>query len=275
MSVSFVKLFTTITDSSVWALPDAVRVIWITLLSMANSRGTVHASVVGIANRARKSIEEVEAALMIFMAPDPYSRTKVLEGRRIVEIDGGWRLVNYEMHRNAVSAEAVRETKRVSAEKRRQLQQDGPKLNDPSTEVDISRQTSIVCSVSLSGSGSGSGSDPDLTQARARDRQAPTPAQGQPLVWFTLDDWVEPDGLEDEAVSAGVPREFYRTQLETLRNTTIGGKGGVRDRAKYVRGLFGKWKTWAETGAYQRTRKDAPNQPNCGLTGYENATVIE
>jgi hypothetical protein len=72
----------------------------------------------------------------------------------------------------------------------------------------------------------------------------PIDADGSPVVWRTLDDWEEPATLEDEAVMAGVPREFYRAQLEALRNTTVGGKGGVRDRTKFVRGLFRQWKTW-------------------------------
>ena len=112
MPVSFVKLFNTLTDSSVWALPDNIRVIWISMLSMCNSRGNVHASVLGVANRARKSVEEVEEALRIFTSPDPYSRTKIDEGRRIVEIDGGWHFVTWDVHRRALDAEAARESKR-------------------------------------------------------------------------------------------------------------------------------------------------------------------
>lgn len=99
----------------------------------------------------------------------------------------------------------------------------------------------------------------------------PLDADGIPVTWRTLDDWVEPPTLEDEAVMAGVPRAFYRTQLESLRNTTIGGKGGVRDRTKYVRSLFPQWKVWADTDRRRRPdrHRDGPNQPDCGLTGLE------
>lgn len=300
MQVSYVKLFTTLTDSSVWALPDNIRVIWISMLSMANARGNVHASVLGIANRARKSVEEVEEALRIFMSPDPYSRTKTDDGRRLVEIDGGWRFLTWNVHQRALNAEAARESKRKWwAENRatatempakldkldatRELESSSapsepianPAENTPLDgkleKLDSTRELGSILR-SLSSSGSGSDPDPDLTRA---SRHAPTPAQGQPHMWFTLDDWVEPPGLEDDAVAAGVPREFFREQLEALRNTAIGGKGGVRDRDKYVRRLFGKWRTWAEADAYKRTRRDKPNQPNAGVTGYENATVIE
>jgi hypothetical protein len=100
--------------------------------------------------------------------------------------------------------------------------------------------------------------------------------EGSPVVWRTLDGWGEPEGLEDEAFAAGVPREFYRSQLEQLRNTTIGGKGGVRDRTAYVRQQFGRWRAWAEAARARpaNRRQDRPNQPNCGLTGLEGAEEV-
>lgn len=237
MSVSFVKLFTTITDSSVWDLPDGVRVIWITLLAMANSRGNVHAAIPGVANRARKTIAEVEEALRIFSAPDPYSRTKDHEGRRIAEIDGGWCILNYAKHRRAIVAETSRESKRAYAERvRREAETD-----DSSAEVEFSRNESNSCSVSLSGSDLDL--DPDLTRARAN----PTPAQGVPQVWFTLDGWEMSDELRAEAVIAGVPAADIDQRIKELKNGPIGGRRGVINRDDYVRAQFPKWRTWAET----------------------------
>jgi hypothetical protein len=112
---------------------------------------------------------------------------------------------------------------------------------------------------------------PGNREIRASGSLAPINADSIPVTWHSLDGWDEPNTLEGEAVMAGVPREFYRAQLESLRNTTIGGKGGVRDRTRYVRGLFPQWKIWAETDRHKRTdqRKDRPNQPDCGLTGLE------
>jgi hypothetical protein len=99
--------------------------------------------------------------------------------------------------------------------------------------------------------------------------------EARPIFWHTLDGWVEPDGLEDEAFVAGVPREFYRARLEQLGNTTIGGSGGVRDRTAYIRQQFGRWRAWAETERGRaRAAKDRPNQPNCGLTGLEGAEEV-
>jgi hypothetical protein len=49
MSVTFTKLFSSITESTVWDEPDRVRLVWITMLAMADKHGRVWASVPGLA----------------------------------------------------------------------------------------------------------------------------------------------------------------------------------------------------------------------------------
>ena len=121
MSYSFTKLFSSITESTVWCEPLATRVVWITMLAMADRKGRVFASIPGLANRARVGLEETEAALARFLSPDRYSRTPDHEGRRIEPIDGGWRLLNYEKYRETRDDAARREYQRHwAAEKRRQ-----------------------------------------------------------------------------------------------------------------------------------------------------------
>jgi len=109
MSYFYTKLSASITDSTIWREPHATRIVWITMLAMADKRGRVFASIPGLADRARVTFEECESALKSFLSPDPYSRTPDYEGRRIERIDGGWRLFNYEKHRNAVDEEHRRE----------------------------------------------------------------------------------------------------------------------------------------------------------------------
>ena len=99
--MSFTKMFGSITDSTVWGEPDPTRIVWITMLAMANRDGFVHSSVPGLAHRARVSLEACEAALETFKSPDPYSRTVDYEGRRIEAVDGGWILLNYLKYREA------------------------------------------------------------------------------------------------------------------------------------------------------------------------------
>lgn len=104
----FTKLFASILESTVWGLPCETRLVWITMLAMADQDGEVSASVPGLAHRAQVSIEACEAALASFSAPDPYSRTKEHDGRRIEAIDGGWRLLNYRKYREKASLESAR-----------------------------------------------------------------------------------------------------------------------------------------------------------------------
>ena len=99
MSFTFTKLFSGITESTVWVEPYATRVLWVSMLSWADKRGRVFGSVPGIARRAGINVDEAEAALASFLSPDSHSRTKDNDGRRIEPIDGGWLLLNYAKYR--------------------------------------------------------------------------------------------------------------------------------------------------------------------------------
>jgi len=79
------------------------------MLAMTDECGVVGASIPGLAARAGVSVESCNAAIAKFLAPDPYSRTKAFEGRRIEEIDGGWRLLNHAKYRDIMSTEERRE----------------------------------------------------------------------------------------------------------------------------------------------------------------------
>lgn len=108
----YTKLFSSILDSTIWQTPPATKLVWITLLAMSDRRGEIHASVPGLAVRAGVTIEEVESALTCFRSPDAYSRTKTEDGRRIEDIDGGWRLLNHAKYRALMSLEERREYNR-------------------------------------------------------------------------------------------------------------------------------------------------------------------
>lgn len=119
MSRTFTKLFSSITASTVWCEPDRTRLVWITMLAMADHAGRVHGSIPGLAHIARVPLDDCETALHTFLSPDPYSRTPDFEGRRIEVIDGGWRLLNYAKHRALVDAESVKASKRAYINDRR------------------------------------------------------------------------------------------------------------------------------------------------------------
>lgn len=124
MSMTFTKLFTSITESTVWCESDRVRLVWITMLAMADRRGRVWGSIPGLANRARVPVDDCRDALKRLLAPDPDSRTKEHEGRRIEEIDGGWRLLNYEKYRAIRDSESIKESKRSYMARVRQVEKE-------------------------------------------------------------------------------------------------------------------------------------------------------
>ena len=79
------------------------------MLAMADRKGRVWASVPGLANRARVSLEDTETALGTLLAPDRYSRTPDFDGRRIEPIDGGWKLLNHAKYRDTRDDEVRRD----------------------------------------------------------------------------------------------------------------------------------------------------------------------
>lgn len=112
MSDTYTKLFSSITESTVWGESYSTRIVWVTMLAMADASGNVYGAVPGLARRANVTLAEVEGALLAFMSPDPYSRTKDEDGRRIEEIDGGWCLINHGKYSAVRGAEERREYKR-------------------------------------------------------------------------------------------------------------------------------------------------------------------
>ena len=100
--MAFVKLFSSVTESSLWSESKDTRLLFITMLAKADGTGFVDASLPGLARLANLTISETEAALAVLESPDRYSNNPDMEGRRVVKIEGrgGWAIVNYDVYRN-------------------------------------------------------------------------------------------------------------------------------------------------------------------------------
>ena len=142
MSEPFTKLLSSITDSSIWDEDNETRIVWVTLLAMADKDGVVHAAVTGIAHRSRIPIASTERALGRFMAPDKYSRSPDYEGRRIERVEGGFSLLNHARIRENLTEptakEYHREQKRLQRAKAKDVQ-DNP---GPSASASVSASAS-------------------------------------------------------------------------------------------------------------------------------------
>jgi len=109
----YTKLFNSILASSVWQESLSTKVLWITMLAMADKDGIAEASIPGLAKISGLSIAETEAGIASLAAPDKYSRTKEFEGRRIEACEGGWKILNHPKYRAKMSADERREYKRI------------------------------------------------------------------------------------------------------------------------------------------------------------------
>lgn len=103
--MGYTKLFSSIVASTIWREDNTTRLVWITMLAMKNEWHIVETSLPGLADMARVSIPEAEAAIAKLEGPDKYSRSQIHGGRRIKKCDGGWEILNGEYYKQKLSAE--------------------------------------------------------------------------------------------------------------------------------------------------------------------------
>lgn len=107
MVETWTKLMSSILDSSVWCYDNSTKIVWITLMAMADKNGIVHGAIPGIARRAGVTTKEAREAMEIFQKPDPDSRSQDHDGRRVERRGRDWFLLNHS---------AIRELGRHEAE---------------------------------------------------------------------------------------------------------------------------------------------------------------
>lgn len=121
----YTKLFGSIVHSTIWREPDHVRLVWITMLALSDKNGFVWASVPGLADASRVSVEQCREAVARLSSPDPDSRTQVAEGRRIEQIDGGWWLINHAKFQAIKNMDERRDAVRLAVQRHRAKKADG------------------------------------------------------------------------------------------------------------------------------------------------------
>lgn len=139
----FVKIHSTILQSTIWLEDHATFRVWITLLAMSDAGGRVDGTVPGLAHTARVTLEECEHALERFAGPDKYSRTDEGDGgRRIEAVDGGWLLLNYGKYREKSDKDERLRQNREAQQRRREKVKAAGDDDEVSTDADASSEVS-------------------------------------------------------------------------------------------------------------------------------------
>lgn len=114
-----------IVDSSLWAEPDYVCKIFITMLAMKDSDDVCRMNPYQLAQRSRKTEVEVLDALRLLSSPDTIRvEPQPFEGRRIQAVEDGWLILNGEKYREMVRDEMKKARwRRAQAAQRRKKQE--------------------------------------------------------------------------------------------------------------------------------------------------------
>jgi hypothetical protein len=90
MEMTFHKLSSKLTMSSLWTKPNATRILFITMLSLKDDNGFVEGCDDTLMHTAYLTKDEYDAAMSDLMSPDPQSKCRDFEGRRVGVCEGGW-----------------------------------------------------------------------------------------------------------------------------------------------------------------------------------------
>ena len=202
---SYTKLFSSIITSTIWMEDDKTRILWITLLAMADQHGEVYSSIPGLARVAGMTVGEAVAALEKLLGPDEYSRTPDYEGRRIAPIEGGWELLNHAKYRLLASRD---DSKTATANRVRRHRE----RNSVTQNVTLVTPDVTVCNGKTL---HGNGVVTDVTYIAEADTEADT--DRSPLSTRSIDNLIGVD-------TGALLKEHTRFHVPTLVELTENGQ---------------------------------------------------
>lgn len=124
--MGYSKLYSSIVNSSLWGEPDHIRLLFITLLAMADREGYVYGSKRGLERAANIEYDPdcQDDPWKALMSPDKESsdlmRNPENDGRRIEEVPGGFRLLNFIYYRSLRNEDDRREQNKEAQRKHRE-----------------------------------------------------------------------------------------------------------------------------------------------------------
>lgn len=140
----YAKLFSSVLDSSLMDEDITTRLTFLLMLAAADRDGRVNFSDQALARRLNLPIEDLQRALDKLTRPDPNSRTRDHEGRRVIrdESGSGYILPNYGKFRDTKNGEDQRAMWREKKRAQRSTQTECPQLSP--NVLDIQGQSKSV-----------------------------------------------------------------------------------------------------------------------------------
>jgi hypothetical protein len=182
----FTKLYSDIITSSIWSEDDHTRILWVTMLALADAEGFVPGSVAGLAPVARLKLDDCKRAIGRLESPDEYSRTADHDGRRIEPCDGGWLILNYAKFRarrdlsQDPEAVAARERMRRRRDRTSVTNRTSRNMGEQDRNMGVtSASASVVCS---SGGDPRGGPEADPNRVTVPPPRLPEPDDTEPVL---------------------------------------------------------------------------------------------
>lgn len=218
MSEGYVKILSSILDSSIWSEPDDVVRVWLTILAMADRDGYVGASVKGIARRAvTVSPERTAECLAMFEEPDEDSRSDEFEGRRIQKVDRGYLILNYRKIRDMHGAEAAKARKRDWWNKNRGKES----RLDTDTSSELARRNPMDLDLDLDLPSGSASSDPDRCNKKPRDRYISSFDAPSTEARKLFESWKSESGKSGASYDWKARQLFERLELEKVTEEQV------------------------------------------------------
>jgi len=155
----YAKIFTSLFDGSMRGHSDLI-LVFVNLLCHADQDGVVDRHWRAISDETGLTPDQTRAALTALESPDPDSRTRTDEGRRLQRIDParewGWQIVNFTHYRDLRSNEDRREYMRKYMQNKRKLladcKQPLARLANTDTDTDTDTDQPICTDTGVPGS---------------------------------------------------------------------------------------------------------------------------
>jgi hypothetical protein len=120
---SWAPLWSGLVDSSIWDEDDDVFRVFMAMISLKDQDHIVRLTAYQLSRRIRRNEQDVLKALVILSSPDTKrSEPQDFEGRRIEQVEEGWKILNGEKYRYLVQLEMKRARNRRSQQSWRNRQ---------------------------------------------------------------------------------------------------------------------------------------------------------